>query len=393
MPQTHTAVMPEQVTTSKFDQRLQRRVPVSVLTGFLGSGKTTVLNHLVQDPALNRTLVVVNEFGEIGLDHDLMAHSADRVVIEMSSGCLCCTIRGDLAETLREAPARFAQAGKPWFDRVVIETTGLADPAPILHTLMTESAIARRYRLDGVVATIDTVNGDDTLDRQVESVKQAAVADRLILTKTDLAQPQKLRALRDRLRALNPGATQLIAEHGAIHPQSLFDAGLFNPTTKTPDVQRWLKSEAYTHPHGHQQGGHGHAHHHNQVNRHDAHIKALCVTIDEPISSAAFEAWLEVLLLYRGADFLRGKGIVNLAEFSGPVVIHGVQHIFHPAVPLEEWPSEDRRSRIVFITRDIDEAVLRDTLKLFTEAKAQPTTERLPERFGDGETPLPEVQT
>ena len=150
-----------------------QRLPVSVLTGFLGSGKTTVLDHLIQQPALSRTLVLINEFGEIGLDHDLVTHSKDDVVIEMSSGCLCCTIRGDLAETLREAPGRFARGGELWFDRVVIETTGLADPAPILHILMTEPAVARRYRLDGGISTVDAVNGDDTLDCQIESVKQA----------------------------------------------------------------------------------------------------------------------------------------------------------------------------------------------------------------------------
>ena len=170
-----------------------QRLPVSVLTGFLGSGKTTVLNYLIQQPALSRTLVLINEFGEIGIDHDLVTHSKDDVVIEMSSGCLCCTIRGDLAKTLREAPGRFARGGELWFDRVVIETTGLADPAPILHTLMTEPAVARRYRLDGVIATVDAVNGGDTLDRQIESVKQAAVADRLLVTKTDLVDDDVLR--------------------------------------------------------------------------------------------------------------------------------------------------------------------------------------------------------
>ena len=164
-----------------------RRLPVSVLTGFLGSGKTTVLNHLIQQPALSRTLVLINEFGKIGLDHDLVTHCTDDVVIEMSSGCLCCTIRGDLAKTLREAPGRFACGGEQWFDRVVIETTGLADPAPVLLTLMTDPVVARRYRLDGVIATVDAVNGGNTLDRQIESVKQTAVADRLLLTKADLA--------------------------------------------------------------------------------------------------------------------------------------------------------------------------------------------------------------
>ncbi len=344
-----------------------RLLPISVLTGFLGSGKTTVLNHLIHQPALSRTLVLINEFGEIGLDHDLVTHSNDEVVVEMASGCLCCTIRGDLVKTLREAPGRFARGGELWFDRVVIETTGLADPAPILHTLMTEPAIARRYRLDGVITTVDAVNGGDTLSRQFESVKQAAVADRLLITKTDLADPDALQELQGRLRALNPAAPQIIAENGVVEPAPLFDAGLYNPETKSLDVQNWLKTEAYTEPHDHD---HGHDHHHD-VNRHGAHIKAVCLTVDEPIHGEALELWLEALLVLRGADFLRVKGIINVAEFDGPVVVHGVQHIFHPPVMLEEWPSNDRRSRIVFITRNVDETFIRETLKAFNANTVQ----------------------
>ena len=357
-----------------------RRLPISVLTGFLGSGKTTVLNCLIQHPALSRTLVLINEFGETGLDHDLVTHSTDDVVIEMSSGCLCCTIRGDLAKTLREAPGRFARGGELWFDRVVIETTGLADPAPILHTLMTEPAITRRYRLDGVIATVDAVNGGDTLDRQPESVKQAAMADRLLITKTDLVDHDALQSLQDRLRGLNPAAPQTIARNGVADPASLFDAGLYDPGTKSLDVQNWLKAEAYAEPHNHAHGtaDHGHAHndhahhhadHHHDVNRHDAHIKAVCLTIDAPVHRDALDLWLETLRQHKGADLLRMKGIINVAGLDGPMVVHGVQHIFHPAIMLKEWPSEDRRSRIVFITRDIDEAALRDSLKMFTDAQ------------------------
>ncbi len=370
-----------------------QRLPVSVLTGFLGSGKTTVLDHLIQQPTLSRTLVLINEFGEIGLDHDLVMHSKDDVVIEMSSGCLCCTIRGDLAKTLREAPGRFARGGELWFDRVVIETTGLADPAPILHTLMTEPAVARRYRLDGVISTVDAVNGGGTLDRQIESVKQAAVADRLLITKTDLVDDNVLRRLRDRLRVLNPAAPQIITENGVVDPASLFDAGLYDPKTKSLDVQNWLKAEAYTQPHDHEHGtaGHGRTYQHDDVNRHDAHIKALCLTIDEPIHGDALDLWLETLLLLRGADFLRTKGVINVVDLDGPVVIHGVQHIFHPAVMLKEWPSEDRRSRIVFITRDIDESALRETLKMFETRKArQPKI--LPVEAGDSDIAMFEAR-
>ena len=377
------------------DESLQR-LPVSVLTGFLGSGKTTVLNHLIQQPELSRTLVLINEFGEIGLDHDLVTHAKDEVVIEMASGCLCCTIRGDLAKTLREAPGRFAREGKVWFDRVVIETTGLADPAPILHTLMTDPGVARHYRLDGVIATVDAFNGASTLDQQIESVKQAAMADRLLITKTDLVDADVLRGLQELLRDLNPAAPQIIAIDGAIEPDSLFDAGLYNRKTKSLDVQNWLKAEAYAEPHDHhhhdhdhQDVGHDHVHDHNDVNRHDAHIKAVCLMIDEPILSDALNTWLETLIVFRGEDFLRIKGIFNVVECDGPVIVHGVQHIFHPAVSLEEWPSEDRRSRVVFITRDIDEVALRGTLEMLKSGNYQ-HDEMSPMTTGVGEVGMVE---
>lgn len=341
------------------DEEKLRLLPISVLTGFLGSGKTTVLNRLIQQTEMSRTLVIINEFGEIGLDSDLMATSNDEVVVEMASGCLCCTIRGDLVRALREAPSRFASDGKLSFDRVVIETTGLADPAPILHTLMTDSFIVRRYRLDGVITTCDAVNAHGTLDNQIESVKQAAVADRLLLTKTDLVSQDALYGLQERLRNLNPAAPQVVAKKGVVDPISLFDAGLYNPETKSLDVQRWLKTETFAKPHAH------HDHDYHDVNRHDEHIKALCLTIDQPISAAALEAWLDVLMTFQGPNLLRIKGVINVVEVEQPVVVHAVQHIFHPPITLDNWPTTDRRSRIVFITRDIDEKVIRDTLNMF----------------------------
>jgi G3E family GTPase len=366
---------------------IAQRIPISVLTGFLGSGKTTTLNELIKHKALSRTLVLINEFGEIGLDHHLVAQSEDAVVVEMSSGCLCCTIRGDLAKTLREAPGRFARGGERWFDRVVIETTGLADPAPILHTLMTDHGVARRYRLDGVITTVDAVNGDATLDHQIESVKQAAMADRLLLTKSDLVDIDTLEQLRARLRRMNPAAPQIVAEKGAVDPALLFDAGLYDPTTKSLDMQNWLKAEDYAVPHDHDHdGNHGHGHghdqeveehgdahhhHHHDVNRHAQNIKAFCLRIDEPVSADVFDSWLQALLLFRGADCLRIKGIVNVAEIDGPMVIHGVQYIFHPPIRMKEWPDEDRRSRIVFITRDIDESDLRKMLNSFIQTETE----------------------
>lgn len=337
-------------------------IPVSVLTGFLGSGKTTVLNRLVRDPRMARALVIINEFGSIGLDHDLIVRSQGDMVVEMMGGCLCCTIRGDLLRTLREAPWRFARDGTCWFDRVVIETTGLADPAPILHTLMTDERLHTLYRLDGVITTVDAVTGMATLDAQEESVKQAAVADRLLLTKTDLVGADERSALESRLHALNPAAPITVAIDGGVDPALLFEAGLYDPTTKSHDVRRWLNAEAYTNSADH----HHEHHHHHDVNRHGDRIRSVCLTFDEPIPALAFERWLGILTMFKGADILRVKGIVDVEGVDRPMVIHGVQHIFHPPVRLDAWPSEDRRSRIVFITRDLDEADLRGTLTLMT---------------------------
>lgn len=361
--------------TSKAARRPYGRgelVPVSLLTGFLGSGKTTVLNNLVRRPELANTVVIINEFGEIGLDHELVESSNEDMVL-LQSGCLCCTIRGDLVDTLRSLMARRIAGEIAPFDRVIIETTGLADPAPILHTFMSDEALVSSFRLDGVITTIDAAIAQATLDRQIESLKQAAVADRLLLTKTDLVDAAEAKALVDRLRAINPAAPVVITSQGDVHPSEILDAGLFNPATKSLDVQRWLKEEAYgstnamAHQSGHRHHGHrGHAHHHD-VNRHDEHIKAVCLTVDDPIPANAFDTWLTVLLALKGPDLLRVKGILNIAELAGPLVIHGVQHVFHPPLHMKKWPSKDRRTRIVFITRDIDEGQLRDTLKMFTD--------------------------
>jgi len=360
---------PREVPNADVDLVTQS-LPVSVLTGFLGSGKTTLLNYLIRQPTLTRTLVLINEFGEIGIDHDLVTRSSDEVVIEMASGCLCCTIRGDLAKTLREAPSRFARAGKPWFDRVVIETTGLADPAPIIHTLMSESTVAQRYHLDGVITTIDAFNGNGTLERQCESVKQASVADCLVITKSDLVSADTLKELEHRLANLNPSASRIVANKGAVEPELLFNLGIYDPKMKTPDVQRWLRAEALTELHDHRNE---HVHTHNDVNRHDANIKATCLTVDEPIRGEAIDLWLDQELLPRGEDFLRTKGIINIDGLDGPLVIHGVQHIFHPPMILSEWPSDDRRTRIVFITRNVDESRLRNALiKLNAVEKRKP---------------------
>jgi len=337
---------------------------VTLLTGFLGSGKTTVLNHVLKQPGMAATAVIVNEFGEIGLDHLLVERASEDVVL-LNSGCLCCTVRNDIVDTLTSLFVDRIKGKVPFFTRVAIETTGLADPAPILHALMTEPIVAARYMLDGVVTTVDAVNGADTFDRQPEAVKQAAVADRLLLTKTDLAEPEARRAIESRLAALNPSAPILPAAQGAVDPALLFNLAFFDPATKGVDVQRWLRDEAFAE-------GHHHDHEHDDhpdPNRHDDRIRAFCITRERPISWSVLSGWLDGLAEMRGDDLLRFKAIVALRDQPDqPVVLHGVQHLFHPPVLLPQWPSEDRRTRMVFITRDLPQEAIEATLTAYEKA-------------------------
>ena len=339
-------------------------VPVTLLTGFLGSGKSTLLSRILRDPRFSDTAVVVNEFGEVGLDGFLVEHSREQTV-EMTTGCLCCTIRGDIRQTLLRLHDRRTRGEIPAFARLIVETTGLADPAPVVHTLIADASLSKRFALSGIVTTVDALAGAATLDRQTECVKQVAVADRIVLTKTDLATGPEERScvefLRRSLARLNPGARILDRNDPGFDLRALFDTALFDPMSRPADVQRWLNAEAFaeTEEHGHD---HDHAH---DVNRHGPNIHAFCIELDEPVSIMAFTVALELLIANQGEDLLRVKGIVTLKERPDrPVIIHGVQHVLHEPVWLEGWPDGDRRTKIVFVTRNIR----KETIEAFFEA-------------------------
>ncbi|MEM1048681.1 MAG: GTP-binding protein [Pseudomonadota bacterium] len=321
------------------------RVPVTLLTGFLGAGKTTLLNHLISDPDAGRVAVIMNEFGDVALDHDLIEEVSGDIVL-MHAGCLCCSIRGDLAKTMTLLLSR-RNRGELLFDRVVIETTGIADPRPILNTMVTDDLIVDNYRTDGVVTLADASTGQRTLDRQFEAVSQIAMADLIIVTKSDLVTPSACKRFETRLEGINGSARRIRADHGRVPIDMLFGLSAMRPGATSDEITDWLGADA-DHVH------HDHGHH---------NIESASIEIPEPIQASVFDFWLDTLLALKGTHVLRMKGIVHVEGAERPFVVHAVQHIFDAPVPLASWSGNDTTSRVVLIARDMEKSDLEASLE------------------------------
>ncbi len=331
--------------------------PVTLLTGFLGSGKTTLLNRMLAHPATGDCAVIVNEFGPVAVDHALVRTASENIVL-LPSGCVCCQVAGDLVQAMRDLYFKRAAGEVPDFRRAIVETTGLADPAPLARTLVELPLVAARYSLSGIVATVDGTHGLGQLDRHPEAAKQAAVADRLVVTKADLAAPRDLEALEARLAALNPGARRIRSANGDADPRLLLDTGLYQGGGRLADAGSWLNAGAYR-----RAGSPAPA-------AHDPHVSAFAWFADPPIPWPALEDALATLLELAGSRILRVKGLVNTGE-PGPVAVHAVQHTLYPPARLPAWPDADRRTRLVFIVRDLEESFVAQTLDSFVAAPAE----------------------
>lgn len=348
-------------------------LPVTLLTGFLGSGKTTVLNHLVR--TLPRTAILMNEFGEVALDHQLLQKMEGPMAL-LSGGCVCCTISGSLSPTLKNLWMARQKGDIPAFERVIIETTGIADPVPVLDNLLHDNWVRARFRLDGVVTTVDALFSMGQLDEHAEAVKQVAVADRLLLTKTDLAPADTVAALRERLVALNPAADIVTVTHGELDPAAIQNLGLWNAETRSLEVTRWLKPQRYQPTSAGRLGGANPITGKRMTALHDARIQAFSVVLDAPLDRYGLQSALGMLTSFRAENLLRFKAIVNLQDEPQPAVLHGVQHVLYPEVKLDAWPDDDHRSRFVFIVRDLEPEFVAKLLADFSGAASRHAEER-----------------
>ena len=326
------------------------QIPVTVITGFLGSGKTTLLSSILKKKEMQKTAVIINEFGEIGLDHALIEHT-DENIVELQSGCICCTIQGDLNKTLIDLFDKMMNGKVSSFNRILIETTGLANPVPIIHTLMSSIELIRIYSLDGVITVVDSINGEKTLDLHEESLKQLALAEKIILSKTDIVDKDEIKSLVYRIKEINPVSQIIFSKFGNIPLEEIFGLGAYDPYKKSADVKKWLAAEKYKDQKHH---------HHHDVNRHNENIRAFSMMSENPVNMIAFSFFRDMITAALGANLLRMKGIVNIAGEERPAVIHGVQHIFHPVQWLETWPDNDRRTKLVFITQNIKKEQIED---------------------------------
>ena len=320
------------------------KLPVTIVTGFLGSGKTTVLSHWLEHPMFQRVSVIVNEFGQAGLDQRVLRQIEEKTLL-LSGGCACCNIRDDLVREL-SAMIDSRDRGELDVDRVVIETTGLADPAPILFSIMTDSVLRHHYQVDCVVTCLDAVNGSFQLDHTKESVKQIATADKILLTKTDLAEVSEIPALTERVLEINPSASILRTDMGRIDPELVFSEGVGR--TDRPEVLQAMNTRPTI----------------VLKRRHESLVRSISIGFSNTISWAAFGLWLSALLYAHGEKIYRVKGLLDTGE-GGPVLINGVQHIIHPPRHLEDWGGEERRSELVFIMKDIEPGIILDSLRAF----------------------------